>query len=129
MECAARAGMARSRLQHLEDGGNTTVETLERVIRTLPALSRLTLGGVEFIAPSRLGVDDAIAALSTDLARLTGLVGVPGVTDPSPVNVSSETAAPGATRHESQTLDPVTRKKLAAIEADRKGRIGGDENS
>lgn len=112
-ELADKAGLPRSRIQMVEEGGNVTIATLEKVIAQLPGLRVLTLGGVDFVAIDRISAQAAVDAVITQAGRLAELLD----TRIRPVELAVQPA--GATRHAgADDIDDETRRRLEALDAD-----------
>jgi transcriptional regulator with XRE-family HTH domain len=105
-ELAERAGLPRSRIQMVEDGGNVTIGTLEKVIAQLPALRVLTLGGVDFVAIDRIAAQTAVEGVLANAGRLAELLDTR-----NPAAVTTRQAAP-------DDIDEATRREITELDAD-----------
>ena len=79
VQLAEMAGVPRDRLRALENGGNVTLETLEKIVTHLPNLRELTIGGVDVevtgvnVETLRAAIAEADAANRRVLAMLTAI--------------------------------------------------------
>jgi transcriptional regulator with XRE-family HTH domain len=112
-ELAERAGLPRSRIQMVEDGGNVTIGTLEKVIAQLPGLRVLTLGGVDFVAIDRIATQAAVEGVLTNAGRLAELLDTRGLP-------AEKAVQPAAARRQAAAgdLDEATRREIAELDAD-----------
>jgi transcriptional regulator with XRE-family HTH domain len=63
IQLAELAGVPRQRVRTLENGGNVTLETLEKIVAQLPNLKELPIGGVR-VTISGVDVEEIRAAVS-----------------------------------------------------------------
>jgi transcriptional regulator with XRE-family HTH domain len=63
VQLAELAGVPRERVRTLERGGNVTLQTFEKIVRHLPNLKELTIGGVR-VTISGVDVEDVRAAVA-----------------------------------------------------------------
>ena len=96
VQLAERAGVPRDRLRALENGGNVTLETLEKIVAHLPNLREMTIGAVDVevtgvnVDTLRAAVAEAAAATRRVLARLTAITArAPEGADAAPAPESS----------------------------------------
>lgn len=114
---ARDAGVPRSQLRKLEEGGNVTLETVRKVLAQLPNLRSVSLGAVEMhtgaIDPTtaRQAITDLIAAGYRVLAVLDAATPPP----------AAATRFEGGTRVDAD-LERRLRELEAAVQSERAGR-------
>jgi predicted transcriptional regulator len=69
MELSRRSGVPRSMLRRVEEGENTTVDTLATIVAHLPNLEALHLGGVKLLKQN-----DLHEALNNQMSAVTALL-------------------------------------------------------
>jgi transcriptional regulator with XRE-family HTH domain len=69
MELSRRSGVPRSMLRRVEEGENTTVDTLSAIVAYLPNLEALHLGGVKLLKQN-----DLHEALNNQMTAVTALL-------------------------------------------------------
>ncbi|HEY0155771.1 MAG TPA: helix-turn-helix transcriptional regulator [Thermoanaerobaculia bacterium] len=85
------AGVPRTRLRMFEEGGNITIETLEKIVNALPNLKTVTIGRMQMRTHAEPGemkeaLEDLIAAAQRiiKLASTSAAVSEPGQTASKP---------------------------------------------
>ena len=111
-QLARLAGVPRESVRTLENGGNITLETFEKIVAHLPNLKELTIGGVH-VTISGVDVAEVRAAVAASEAanrRLLALLDAVAAHEPEP--------PAGATRMEpASSLRPEIEARLASLEA------------